>query len=191
MSLSSLALLSVGLSMDATAVAAARGMRLQRVRTGELLAVALVFGAFQAAMPVVGYLAGDALGGHLAAWDHWIAFALLGGIGIKMILEARGGPGRDDEAATGAPLAVRALVLLGLATSIDAMAAGVTLPAMGLRLLPAILAIGVTTAVLSGVGLLAGRRIGRVLGRSLPALGGIVLLLLGARILIEHLTAGI
>src|SRR5690606_15299371 len=181
----------VGLAMDATAAAAARGVAAGRVRWREVAAVALAFGGFQAAMPLLGWLAGDALGAGAAAWDHWIAFALLGGLGGKMLLDARRGGEAEEPGASGAPaLSLHVLLLLAVATSIDALAAGVTLPALGVPIAPALLSIGVTTAALSGAGVLLGSRLGGA-GSRLPALGGLVLVGLGVKILVEHLATGI
>jgi putative Mn2+ efflux pump MntP len=179
--------LAVGLAMDATAVAAARGLQARRVTMADVAWVSLLFGGFQAAMPLGGWFLGSRLGPAVAAWDHWIAFALLGGIGVKTMWEARS---PHDERVDGSAFGRRTLVVLAVATSIDAFAVGVTLPMMRAPLALSALTIGVTTAVLSAGGLFAGRRFGRALGRGLEAFGGLVLLLLGGKILIEHLTGG-
>jgi putative Mn2+ efflux pump MntP len=184
----SLLLLSIALAMDATAVAAARGLAARRVSGRDVAKVALLFGGFQAAMPVAGYLAGDSLGARFAAIDHWIAFGLLVAIGLKMFRD--GLRSRDEPVADRDPFAPRVLLLLAVATSIDALAAGVTLPVLGLPLLLSIAAIGVTTALLSTLGLLLGRRLGAALGARLPLVGGLLLIALGGKILIEHLTTG-
>lgn len=189
MSFASILLLAVGLAMDATAVSAARGLAVPRVLPRHVLLVALFFGGFQALMPLVGWLAGATVGTFVAAWDHWIAFGLLGTIGGKMLWEARGGAHDDDEAPAERqdPFALAVMLGLAVATSIDALAVGVTLPMLEAALLPSIVTIGVTTALLSVVGLYAGRRFGTVLGKRLDVLGGLVLIGLGTKILIEHL----
>ena len=188
MSLASLLALAFGLAMDATAVAAATGLAAPALRLRHYAAVGLLFGGFQAGMPVLGWLLGRTVGPSLAAWDHWIAFALLGGIGAKMLIEARRGGG---EAAPGDrardPFAPMLLVALAVATSIDALAVGVTLPMLGAELLPAVTAIGLTTATLSAAGLALGHRVGARLGSGLEVVGGLVLIGLGAKILVEHL----
>jgi manganese efflux pump family protein len=180
-------LLSIGLAMDATAVAAARGIAARRIRPQHVLLVALLFGSFQALMPLLGYLLGRQLGPLIESFDHWLAFALLAAIGAKMLFEARsasgdGAPGRHV-------FQFEVLLVLALATSIDALAAGITLPMLGAPLVLSLVTIGVTTALLSGLGLLVGRRFGAALGKRLDMVGGLVLIGLGTKILIQHLTA--
>ncbi len=189
MSFAAILLLAIGLAMDATAVSAARGLRAPRIRARDAVTVALVFGGLQAAMPVLGWLVGAELGPVIRDWDHWIAFGLLAAIGGKMLWEARGT--HDPEARRGddPPFAIVALLVLGVATSIDALAVGFTLPLLGAPLGSAVLTIGLTTAALSVAGLYAGRRLGALLGPRLDLLGGLVLIGLGAKILIEHLAA--
>ena len=126
MSLTALLLLSIGLAMDATAVAAARGLSVLSVRMRDALTIGLLFGFFQAGMPLVGWLAGAAFGPTFQAWDHWIAFVLLGGLGARMLHEARSG-GRRRPRPDDAPFALRSLAR-SVATSIDAAARAVTLP---------------------------------------------------------------
>src|SRR5688572_11902167 len=121
--------LSVGLAMDATAVSAARGCAASAVRPQDVLRVAALFGGFQALMPGIGWCVGESLGSVVSSWDHWIAFVLLGGVGAKMLWEARDGAGASPVRGADRDLfATRALVLLAVATSIDALAAGITLP---------------------------------------------------------------
>jgi manganese efflux pump family protein len=187
MKLGAILLLAFGLSMDAMAVAAARGLSVRRIRAKHVALVAGFFGGFQALMPLFGWLLGSHVGKAVAAWDHWIIFLVLGGIGGKMLWEAF----RHEQAA---PLqeadafGLRVMLLLAIATSIDALAAGFTLPLMGAPLGVSLLAIGVTTASLSALGLFAGHRFGAALGRRLDALGGLVLIGLGLKPLLEHLT---
>lgn len=188
MSFAELLLLAVGLAMDATAVAAARGLAAERVRARDVLLVAGLFGGFQAGMPLLGSLLGSGVGPWIAEWDHWIAFGVLVVLGLKMLREAlAGAPG---EGVSGGPVfAPRTMLVLAVATSIDALVVGVTLPLLGAPLGLSLLTIGVTTAVLSAAGLYAGRLFGALVGRRLDAAGGVVLVLLGAKILVEHLTA--
>jgi putative Mn2+ efflux pump MntP len=182
-------LLSVGLAMDATAVAAARGLSARRILPRHVLLVALLFGGFQAFMPLLGWLVGSHLGPVVERFDHWIAFVLLGGIGAKMLHDAYAG--EADEAPRPEDLfRLGILLVLALATSIDALAVGVTLPILGAPLLLSLITIGVTTALLSGAGLLLGRRFGAKLGKRLDIAGGLVLIGLGTKILIQHLLAG-
>ena len=182
----SVLLIAVGLSMDAFAVAIGRGaVLLHGDRVRGALAMALAFGAFQALMPVAGWLLGSAFAGFIGGIDHWIAFLLLAGIGGRMIFEAVTRREEDDRPA----LSVRVLLLLAVATSIDALAVG-----LGLRLadpsIPILLAallIGAVTFGLSLTGGMLGSRLGERFGRSMEAVGGVVLIGIGLRILVTHL----
>jgi putative Mn2+ efflux pump MntP len=186
----SILVLALALAMDATAVAAARAAALPHLRMRDVALVALVFGGLQAAMPLIGAFAGARAGPYVAAWDHWIAFALLAAIGAKMLWEARGArDAADARAQADATLGVATVLLLGVATSIDALAAGITLPLMGAPLAVSIATIGVVTATLSAAGMILGRRVGRLFGRRLELLGGVALIGLGVKILLEHLRA--
>lgn len=181
-------LLAFGLSMDATAVAAARGLSVKRIGLRHVALVATFFGGFQALMPLLGWLLGSSVGKSFAAWDHWLIFALLGGIGGKMLWEAlhqHEQPTLSEREAFG----LKVMLLLAIATSIDAFAAGVALPLLNAPLGVSLLAIGLTTATLSAVGLFLGHRFGAALGSRLDALGGLVLIGLGTKTLIEHLSA--
>lgn len=189
MKLGSILLLAFGLSMDAVAVAAARGLLVKRVQARHVALVALFFGGFQALMPLFGWFLGSRVGQAIAAWDHWLIFALLGGIGGKMLWEAFHGDAQEQLSEAEA-FGVKVLLLLAIATSIDAFAAGVALPLMNAPLGTSLLAIGLTTAALSALGLFAGNRFGAAIGSRLDALGGFVLIGLGTKTLIEHLTAG-
>jgi putative Mn2+ efflux pump MntP len=177
--------LAVGLAMDATAVAAARGLAAKRILARHGVLVALFFGGSQAAMPLLGWLLGSYVGDEVRAWDHWIAFVLLAGIGAKMILE--GAKKAQEEPAEDELFGLKVMAVLAIATSIDAFAVGITLPMMDAPLLTSIATIGVTTAVLSALGLFAGRRFGALLGKRLDVFGGLVLIGLGVKILVEHL----
>lgn len=185
-------LLAVGLAMDAVAVSAARGFAASSLRPRDALKVALFFGGFQTAMPLAGSLVGRQAGKLFEDWDHWIAFVLLAGLGVKMILEAR----KEREANTPRESDPRVLFgwrvmsLLALATSIDAFAAGITLPLLGAPVPVSLATIGVTTAVLSALGLAAGARLGAAFGPKLDIAGGVVLIGLAVKILVEHLSRG-
>ncbi len=189
MSFSAIFALSLGLAMDATAVAAARGLLIPAVRLKHVVLVMLFFGGSQALMPLLGWLLGSQLGQVVAAWDHWIAFILLGGIGGKMLWEARSGDDEDDVEKSDDPFGLRVLTVLAIATSIDAFAVGITLPLLGAPLVLSLATIGVVTAVLSALGLFAGRKFGALLGKRLDVFGGLVLVGLGVKILLEHLSA--
>jgi len=183
--------LSVGLAMDATAVSATRGMAVPAIRPRHALLVALFFGGFQALMPVVGYLVGARIGPLVETWDHWIAFALLSGIGGRMLWEAL--RSADEQKSTRREedlFGLRVMLGLAVATSIDALAVGITLPMLDAPLLLSVVTIGVTTALLSVAGLVLGRRAGAMFGRRLDAAGGLILIGLGVAILVEHLHGG-
>jgi putative Mn2+ efflux pump MntP len=171
--------LSFGLAMDATAVSAARGLGKHSAR--DAIVLPLLFGGFQAGMAALGWLAGAFAGRYIARYDHWVAFGLLLIIGGKMIVEAiRGG---DDEEV--APPSVALYVGLALATSIDAAAAGITLPLVPVAPWLSLLLIGSITAACSLAGYLAGRALGHKLGKSLEILGGVVLIAIGINMLIQ------
>lgn len=190
MTFSAIFMLAVGLAMDATAVAAARGLATPKILPRHVLIVAGFFGGFQALMPLVGWLVGSQVGPLVQAWDHWIAFVLLGAIGGKMLWEARPWKKDDDDAAPVADLyGMKVMFVLAVATSIDALAVGVTLPMLDAPLVLSLVTIGVTTAVLSALGLFAGRKFGALLGKRLDVAGGLVLIGLGVKILVEHLSA--
>jgi putative Mn2+ efflux pump MntP len=174
--------LALALAMDATAAALVEGASPSTgARTLRALRLGALFGGMQAGMSALGWLGGSALGDVIARWDHWIALALLAGIGLKMLWDAR--RAGDDEPPP--PPSWGHDLALALATSIDAAAAGVTLPQHGSP--PVVLiAIGVVTAALSTLGFAVGTRLGRGAGRSLTALGGVVLIGLGVRIVLDH-----
>ncbi len=177
-------LLALGLSADAMAVSVTLGLGLARVRLRHLAAVMLWFGLFQGGMAWAGSALGRAFGSYLEAWDHWIAFVLLAALGAKMLWEARTGEAEQrNERAFG----FSAMGLLAVATSIDAFAVGVTLPLVHDEVGMACLLIGLITALMSALGLLAGRRFGARLGRRADALGGVLLIGIGLKILLEHL----
>jgi manganese efflux pump family protein len=188
MSFGGIVLLAVGLAMDAMAVSAARGLSVRKVRLRQVLLVAGFFGGFQALMPLLGWLLGSRIGPLIAAWDHWVVFVVLGGIGAKMLWEAAHDDGSQAPASEADAFHVRVMLVLAIATSIDALAAGFTLPLLGAPLLLSLSTIGVTTALLSALGLFAGQRFGAALGRRLDMAGGIVLIGLGLKTLLEHLS---
>lgn len=183
MSLISIFILAVGLSMDAFAVAACKGLAMREITPVKCAVVGLWFGGFQALMPTLGYFFGTALSSYIAAVDHWIALALLAFIGGKMIWEAvRGG----EENISGA-LGFREMLVLAVATSIDALAAGVSLACIGAGIARAALLIGLTTFTLSAVGVRFGAMIGKKCSTAAEFTGGVILILLGVKTVIEHL----
>lgn len=190
MSLSSLIILAVGLAMDAAAVSASCGLSTPALRVRHFVTVGIFFGGFQALMPLLGFLLGSQIGSAVEAWDHWIAFVLLGGIGGKMIYEAVHHRDEPEAASTRDVFGFRMMSVLAIATSIDAFAVGITLPMLNAPMAISLSTIGIVTAILSALGLWVGRRFGARVGPRFDAFGGVVLVIFGTKILIEHLTHG-
>jgi putative Mn2+ efflux pump MntP len=197
MSVMSLLLLALGLAMDAMAVSIASALAAPRVRVRDALLLAFMFGLFQALMPVIGWAVGAQFTKVIADWDHWLAFVLLGGIGAKMLHEALthhhlavpDAPKEGPPSPERNPFHLGRLLLMALATSIDALAAGVTLPVLEVRLMTAAAVIGGVTLALCLLGVSVGRRFGEPLEGKLDILGGLVLIGLGVKTLLEHLSA--
>ena len=183
MSFGQILLIAVGLAMDATAVAAARGFAANEVRGLEVVSMALLFGLAQALMPTLGWALGASAGPWVSAIDHWIAFGVLGALGVKMLREAA----HFEEQTPSRGVGLRVMLGLALATSIDALAVGLTLPLLNAPFALSIVTIGVVTTLLSALGGVLGRRFGSLLGKRLDVFGGLVLILIGCKILIEHL----
>jgi len=175
---------AVGLAMDAFAVSVVSGTTYRKLQVKHALRIALFFGSFQAFMPFFGSLAGLTLRSHIAHYDHWVAFGLLLAVGAKMIFESF-----KIKSAQTAPDPSNVLVLLALsvATSIDALAVGITLPLLVSHVMPAVLIIGLVTFVLSYVGVCVGSKLGHFFENFIEALGGVVLIALGVKILLQHL----
>ncbi len=178
--------IAVGLAMDAFAVAIGAGLTLGRVDARQTFRLAWHFGLFQALMPIIGWLAGLTVAAWISPIDHWIAFGLLAAIGGKMIYEAIA---HGEERARPDPTKGWSLILLSIATSIDAFAVGLSLALLGVAIWYPALVIGLVAAAFTAVGLHLGRRFGALLGRRMEVAGGVILILIGLRILIEHLTA--
>lgn len=176
-------LLAVGLSMDAFAVSVCKGLSIQRLKLRHALIVGAWFGAFQALMPVIGWLLGSAFTDMIEAVDHWIAFALLALIGGNMIREALG----HEEEEADPSLAPVTMLLLAVATSIDALAVGVTFAFLRVDILWAVSLIGVCTFLISAAGVKVGNVFGARYKSKAELAGGVVLVLIGLKILLEHL----
>lgn len=183
MHISSLFILAVGLSMDAFAVSLCKGMAVKRASLRHGLCCGLYFGAFQMLMPMLGWLAGVRFQDAIQAVDHWIAFCLLVFLGVKM---AREGCAGQDESYD-ASFAPKSMLPLAIATSIDALAAGVTFALLQGSILPAVSLIGAITFLFCTAGVLLGARFGAMLGKWAQYFGAAVLILMGCKILIEHL----
>lgn len=182
MGLLDLFLIAVGLSMDAFAVAICKGLSVQKVKLKHGLIVGLYFGGFQAGMPLLGYLLGSSFAKYIEAFDHWVAFVLLGLIGINMIRESR-----EKEEELNSSFCFKAMLPMAVATSIDALAVGVSFAFMRVQIGWAVVFIGAITFTLSAIGVKIGNHFGAKYKSKAELFGGIVLILLGIKILLEHL----
>ena len=178
-------LVALGLSMDAFAVALCKGLSFRKFVPKDALTIAVFFGGFQALMPLIGWFLGSQFEQYIVAYDHWIAFALLSFIGGKMIYDSRHSD--DEDIMCEAKLDLRELALLAIATSVDALAVGITFAFLKISIVPAITTIGVTTLTLSFVGVAIGNKFGAKFKGLAELAGGVVLILIGVRILFEHL----
>ena len=176
--------IALALSVDAFAVAVASGVAIKELRMGYAFRIALSFGLFQAVMPLVGWLAGVGFKSLIHFWDHWVAFGLLAAIGGKMIYESFQ---LKDEKTSGAPHSTATLLLLSVATSIDALAVGFTLALLGGGVLMPVCLIGVVTFFISLAGVYIGDRFGHFFEEKIELMGGVVLIGIGVKILVEHL----
>ncbi len=183
MSLWELLMIAVGLSMDAFAVSICKGLSVRKATVKQALCVGLYFGGFQMLMPLIGYLLGSQFESLITSIDHWIAFVLLGLIGGNMIREAI----KNETEKLDDSFSVRTMLPLAVATSIDALAMGVTFAFLQVQIVPAVCFIGVITFLFSAAGLKVGNIFGAKFKQKAELLGGIVLVLMGIKILLEHL----
>ena len=177
-------LIGLSLSMDALSVSVTNGLCIKNIKIKQALLIALFFGFFQFLMPLIGFFAASLFGEYIEVVDHWIAFILLMFIGIKMILEARETKGCNDCLKV---LSIKILTLQAIATSIDALAVGVGLGALKVPLLSSCIMIGIITFVLCFMGVFIGKKAGDIFKGKAEILGGIILIGIGLKILIEHL----
>jgi len=184
MSLIELFLLAVGLAMDAFSVAICKGLAMKKLTLGKAAVVGAWFGGFQMLMPLAGWLLGERFAAAIARYDHWIIWILLTFIGANMIREALK---KDDEEEAGADLSLKSMLPLAVATSIDALAVGVTFAFLEVRVLPAAAFIGAVTFVISAAGVKIGHVFGLCYKAKAEICGGVILMLLGIKILLEHL----
>jgi putative Mn2+ efflux pump MntP len=185
-----LVFIAIGLSMDAFAVSIVKGLNMRKLNLGQAALIALFFGGFQALMPLLGWLLGIQFQHYIESVDHWIAFVLLAFIGAKMIFDAlRSEKGSEPDAATRSEqkLDIKELFLLAIATSIDALAIGITFAFLQVDIVPAALLIGLVTFVLAFGGVIVGNRFGAKYEKGSMIVGGVVLILIGFKILLEHL----
>jgi len=183
MSLPTLLFIALGLSMDAFAVSVSSGITIRTIKLSQALKIAVFFGGFQAVMPLVGWAAGRGLRGFISGVDHWVAFGILAVIGIKMIYESfkiKSCEGCEDS------LKIHTLFLLAIATSIDALAVGTTFAFLDLLIAGPVLIIGFVTFFVSLAGVYIGDRFGHIFENKIEIAGGVCLIAIGIKILIEH-----
>ena len=181
----SLLLVAVALSMDAFAVAVTSGIVDQHITPQKVTRLALFFGFFQFLMPLLGWALGSAVSEYIAAVDHWLAFLLLSFIGIRMVREACRKENPDKAPVN--PFTYKNLLYMAVATSIDALAVGISFALTGERILYSCVVIGIVTFSLSVVGVLMGKRVGALFQKRAEVLGGLILVGIGVKILLEHL----
>lgn len=183
MSFLTIVVVAVGLAMDAFAVSIASGAAYKQLHVRHTLRIAIFFGGFQAFMPLIGALAGLSVKNYIADYDHWIAFAILAAVGGKMIYESF----KITEAEkNNSPSNILVLLALSVATSIDALAIGITLSLVVASIITAVIVIGLVTFVLSYIGVMIGKKFGHIFENKIEAVGGLVLMALGVKILLEH-----
>lgn len=183
-----LLLMGVGLAMDAFAVSICKGLSMRKVNKKQCLVIGLFFGGFQALMPFIGWVLGSQFEQYITSIDHWIAFILLGFIGGKMVVEAI--REKDEAVEVGKmdpPLDLKEMFILAIATSIDALAVGITFAFLQVPIVEAISIIGITTFVISVIGVYVGNFFGNRYKKKAELVGGMILILIGVKILLEHL----
>ena len=184
MSILEILILAVGLSMDAFAVSICKGLAVKHINFGKAAIVGLWFGGFQALMPAIGYFLGSYFSNAIQSIDHWVAFILLALIGINMIREAMS---KDEVAGEdSASLSFKTMLMLAVATSIDALSAGITFAFLDVNIVSAVSIIGCTTCIISMAGVKVGSVFGTKYKSKAELTGGVILILLGLKILLEH-----
>ncbi len=183
MDIITLIIIAIGLSMDSFAVSVVNGFYINELTLKKVVLIAASFALFQTLMPVLGWAAGGTIEGYIRNTDHWIAFSLLLFLGIRMIYD---GDGEENSSALG-NIKLSTILTQSFATSIDALAVGLSLAVLNVQILRPVLMIGLTTFLFSIAGLYVGKRSGKRFQRSSEIVGGIILILIGAKILVEHL----
>ena len=183
MGLAELFIIAVGLSMDAFAVSVCKGLSVPKMKLSHALTCGIYFGGFQGLMPLIGYLLGSQFEAAIVKFDHWVAFILLGLIGFNMVKESR----ETGEECLDCSFDVKAMIPLAVATSIDALAVGVTFAFLHVNIFWAVTFIGVITFTLSSIGVKVGNVFGEKYKSKAELAGGVILILMGTKILLEHL----
>ena len=179
-------MIGVGLSMDAFAASICKGLNMRRLNIKNMLIIGLFFGGFQALMPAVGWLLGKQFESYITSVDHWVAFALLVFIGGKMICDVFADKDEDDYGEKSDRLDMKEILTLSVATSIDALAVGISFAFLQVEIIKAVSIIGITTFILSVIGVAAGNMFGSRYEKKATLAGGIILILIGLKILLEH-----
>lgn len=180
-------MIGVGLSADAFAAAICQGLCMKKASIKNILVIGLFFGGFQAMMPLIGYFLGNQFEEYIVSIDHWVAFALLGFIGGKMLLDVIKGDDEEISCAVEYKLDIKEIAVLAVATSIDALAVGISMAFLRVNILSAVSTIGVTTFILASIGVLIGNKFGVKYKDKATIAGGVILILIGTKILLEHL----
>lgn len=180
-------MIGVGLSMDAFAASVCKGLSMRRASAENILLIGVFFGGFQALMPLIGYFLGKQFEDYIVSVDHWIAFALLAFIGGKMIADVVRDGGEEESVVKEDRFRLREILMLALATSIDALAVGISFAFLKVEIISAVATIGVTTLLLSALGVVIGHRFGARYKNKATLAGGVILILIGTKILLEHL----
>lgn len=176
-------LVAIGLAMDAFAVSVCKGLSMFKMNWKKAFTIAIYFGIFQMVMPLLGFLLGIGFSEWIEAIDHWIAFILLGFIGLNMIKNVK----NDENESDNASLDLKTMTLLAIATSIDAFAVGVTFAFLRVEIIKAVVIIGIVTLGISAFGVIIGNKFGNKLQNKAELLGGVVLIIMGFKILLQHL----
>ncbi len=185
MELLTILLIAIGLSFDTFAVSVSSGLILRKIEFLDACKIAVTLAVFQALMPVLGWLAGSGIKDYAEDFDHWIAFGILSLLGGKMIYESFN---TDPEDRSFNPLDIKIMIGMAIATSIDALIVGFSFALLNYKILLSVGIIGVVTYIVAMLGMLFGKKIGARMGRRMEMLGGVMLIIIGLKILIEHLT---
>ncbi len=185
MSFPSILVIAIGLGMDAFSVAISVGANARAISFGPVFRLSFFFGLFQVLMPIVGWSAGASVANYIAGYDHWIAFGLLAFIGGKMIMESFNDEEVRDQSAD--PTKGLTLIMLSVATSIDALAVGLSFAFLKVSILYPSIIIGIVAFLMTAVGMLFGEKLGKIVGKRVGILGGLILIGIGVKILIEHM----
>ena len=184
MTIVELLLIALGLAMDAFAVSICKGITMKNIKFKNVLIIALFFGGFQGIMPFIGWLLGSSFAAYITPVDHWIAFVLLGFLGVKMLIDSFK---KDDDECCNDSFSIKELFVLAIATSIDALAIGITFAFLNVNIIGAVSSIGIITFVLAIVGVFIGHKFGDKFKNKAEFVGGLILVLMGVKILLDHL----